>query len=221
MARRLFTDLPAWNVLFDQIPVAAIGTDAAGIVVSWNTHATRLFGWQASETVGRHIRDYAFGHDAIGFGEQAAARVKAGEIWDGESPVQRRDGSRFRIRMLIAPLSDEAADVVGALGLAIDVTELLKLERHETLRTLARAVDQIASLLEAYPTLSIPGREFTQLTARQREIVTLLRQGHRVSTIGDRLGVSESTVRNHLNAAYRRLDVHSQRELIERLYPPS
>jgi DNA-binding NarL/FixJ family response regulator len=54
------------------------------------------------------------------------------------------------------------------------------------------------------------------LTPREREIVSALSSGHRVGAIAERLRVSEHTVRNHLKAVYRKLDVHSQVELLSR-----
>jgi DNA-binding CsgD family transcriptional regulator len=57
----------------------------------------------------------------------------------------------------------------------------------------------------------------SSLTDRQREIVTRLLAGSRVSTIASELFVSRSTIRNHLAAVYRACQVHSQAELIEML----
>jgi DNA-binding NarL/FixJ family response regulator len=59
----------------------------------------------------------------------------------------------------------------------------------------------------------------TGLTRRQSEIVRGLSQGQRVHAIAQRLFVSESTVRNHLSAIYRKVGVHSQSELLARLIP--
>jgi DNA-binding NarL/FixJ family response regulator len=60
------------------------------------------------------------------------------------------------------------------------------------------------------------GHAADALTPREREIVSALSTGHRVGAIAERLGVSEHTVRNHLKAVYRKLDVHSQIELLSR-----
>ena len=53
------------------------------------------------------------------------------------------------------------------------------------------------------------------LTTRQWEILTLLLQGKRVPTIASELYVSQSTVRNHLSAIFKKFQVHSQPELLE------
>lgn len=55
------------------------------------------------------------------------------------------------------------------------------------------------------------------LTDRQWEIVEALLDGKRVPRIARELFLSQSTVRNHLAALFRRFGVHSQPELIERL----
>ena len=56
--------------------------------------------------------------------------------------------------------------------------------------------------------------ELADLSARQWEIVSRLLQGERVPAIARSIFLSQSTVRNHLSAVYRKLGVHSQHELI-------
>jgi DNA-binding CsgD family transcriptional regulator len=58
-----------------------------------------------------------------------------------------------------------------------------------------------------------------ELSQRQLEILRRLLRGQRVPTIARDLFLSQSTVRNHLSAIYRRLGVHSQAELLARLLP--
>lgn len=60
-----------------------------------------------------------------------------------------------------------------------------------------------------------------RLSTRESEIVLGLLRGQRVTTIAKRLFVSPSTVRNHLSRIFRKLDVHSQAELLEILSPRS
>lgn len=57
--------------------------------------------------------------------------------------------------------------------------------------------------------------EFSErLSTREREIVSALGNGHRVKDIAQDLVISTHTVRNHLKAIYRKLNVNSQFELI-------
>lgn len=48
-----------------------------------------------------------------------------------------------------------------------------------------------------------PGSELAALTPRQRDVLRLLAAGYVNGAIGDRLGLSEKTVENQLNAIYR------------------
>jgi PAS domain S-box-containing protein len=55
------------------------------------------------------------------------------------------------------------------------------------------------------------------LSERQSQVLGRLISGERVPTIARALFLSESTVRNHLSAIYRKAGVHSQSELLARL----
>jgi DNA-binding CsgD family transcriptional regulator len=69
------------------------------------------------------------------------------------------------------------------------------------------AVDYVDSL----------GSSFANLTDRERMIVGWLAKGARTRQIADRLFISQSAVRNHLSAIYRKLGVPNQGALLERL----
>jgi DNA-binding CsgD family transcriptional regulator len=55
------------------------------------------------------------------------------------------------------------------------------------------------------------------LSARQQEVVSRLLRGERVPRIAKTMYVSQSTVRNHLAAIFRKFGVHSQEELLTKL----
>lgn len=55
---------------------------------------------------------------------------------------------------------------------------------------------------------------FHGLTAREQEVVDLLCLGWSNAAIGDRLGLTEKTVKNHLNHAFAKLGVASRAEAI-------
>ena len=57
-------------------------------------------------------------------------------------------------------------------------------------------------------------RTFDELSPRQREIVSRLLAGERVTEIARALYLSPSTVRNHLTVVFRKFGVHSQIELL-------
>jgi DNA-binding CsgD family transcriptional regulator len=62
--------------------------------------------------------------------------------------------------------------------------------------------------------------ELDSLSPRESEIVQLLMEGRRVSSIAKSLCISPHTVRSHLQSTYRKLEVGSQAELIDKLKAP-
>jgi DNA-binding NarL/FixJ family response regulator len=57
------------------------------------------------------------------------------------------------------------------------------------------------------------------LTARERELVSLVLQGDSNKQIAGKLGISEQTVKNTLSNAYARLGVQSRGELFHAVFP--
>lgn len=53
------------------------------------------------------------------------------------------------------------------------------------------------------------------LSPRQGEIINLVAHGYDAAAIGEKLCLSENTVRTHIKRVYQRLDIHSKRELVE------
>ena len=53
------------------------------------------------------------------------------------------------------------------------------------------------------------------LSKREQEVLDELRNGGRVATIANKLSISPTTVRNHLQRIFWKLGVHSQAELVE------
>jgi DNA-binding CsgD family transcriptional regulator len=58
-----------------------------------------------------------------------------------------------------------------------------------------------------------------RLTARQKELLRLLAAGHTNTQIARRLGISEGTVRTHLENIYTRLNVSSRTAAVTRVFP--
>lgn len=65
-------------------------------------------------------------------------------------------------------------------------------------------------------TLPLRASSAHALTAREHEVIGELLAGHRVATIARNLDVSAHTVQSHLRSIFRKLDAHSQSEVIER-----
>jgi DNA-binding CsgD family transcriptional regulator len=80
----------------------------------------------------------------------------------------------------------------------------------------------VAGMLVTFAAIGDPlaaafGELAARLTPREREVVRMVTDGYRVSTIARELGLAASTVRNHLSAIFHKLNVANQSQLVERL----
>jgi DNA-binding CsgD family transcriptional regulator len=87
-------------------------------------------------------------------------------------------------------------------------------ERDRALLTLLRP-----HLQQAYRDAEWHRRDTPQLTPRQRELLRLVAAGHTNAQIARRLGVSEGTVRTHLQNIFDRLQVSSRTAAVTRAFP--
>lgn len=87
-------------------------------------------------------------------------------------------------------------------------------ERDRALLTLLRP-----HLYEAYLDAERRRRPTPELTPRQWQLLHLLAAGHTNFQIARRLGVSEGTVRKHLENIYRRLDASNRMAAVRRAFP--
>ena len=87
-------------------------------------------------------------------------------------------------------------------------------ERDRALLTLLRP-----HLHQAYLDAERRRHPVPRLTPRQWELLRLLAAGHTNTQIARRLGISERTVRTHLENIYRRLDVSSRTAAVTRAFP--
>jgi DNA-binding CsgD family transcriptional regulator len=74
-------------------------------------------------------------------------------------------------------------------------------------------------LLQAYAEAEQHRRPALRLTPRQRELLGLVAAGHTNAQIARRLGVTEGTVRKHLENIYARLQVSSRTAAVVRAFP--
>ncbi len=126
--------------LLDAVEEAVISTDTAGRITYWNAFAERLYGWKATEVLGRTITDVV-----VPIGEQQRTRevidrLARGEGWSGECRLHRRDGSEITVRLTTSPIHDGDGTVVGNVSVSADTSGRRQVE--EQLRLFAAAVEQ-------------------------------------------------------------------------------
>jgi PAS domain S-box-containing protein len=106
---------------------AIIYADAEGRIAFWNKAAERIFGFSASEAVGRRldiiIPEKLRDRHNRGFTETARTgrtRYGAGEVL--AVPALHRDGRRLSIEFTILPFRDRVGRILGIAATLRDVT---------------------------------------------------------------------------------------------------
>jgi PAS domain S-box-containing protein len=110
-------------------PAAIVVLDRNACVTMWNPAAERIFGWTEQEVLGVPF-------PVIPEDKQAEFKVLYAETLDGhaqgslEHPCRRKDGSLVEVGVTSAPLHDAAGNIIGAMGVLLDVTERKRAEEQ-------------------------------------------------------------------------------------------
>jgi diguanylate cyclase (GGDEF)-like protein/PAS domain S-box-containing protein len=101
-----------------------------GTVASWNRGAEALFGYTASEIVGKCISILApcgRGHEVPLFLESVA---NGGSISPFDTVLRGKDGRNIEVSLSISPIKNTAGVVVGASAIARDISSRKRFERE-------------------------------------------------------------------------------------------
>jgi PAS domain S-box-containing protein len=114
---------------------AIVSKDLESTIRSWNLGAERMFGYAASEVVGRSIR-IIIPEDRWSDEDAVLRQIRRGEKVDHFETIRRRkDGSELAVSLTISPIRSAAGIVIGASKIARDISErkLAERERAESL----------------------------------------------------------------------------------------
>ncbi len=120
---QLFEQKELQSQLLEAVDEAVIATDLNGSVTYWNTAAEGLYGWKASEALGKNIAELTVPEMSQ---EQAKAimdSVSVGNTWAGELTVQNREGNRFPARVSNSPVYSADGTIRGVVGVSYDLSE--------------------------------------------------------------------------------------------------
>jgi len=87
------------RLILDSAPDAFVAVDGEGIVRRWNEAATRMFGWPASDALGRPVRELIFPENEKARHDERRRQLIGSDetvvVITVETDLQRRDGSTF------------------------------------------------------------------------------------------------------------------------------
>ena len=210
---------------------AIIATDREGVITHFNPAAEEMVGLRAAALIGRetpavfHDRDEVearlpiveadLGISLASPFDVFVARARRGEVDTQEWTYLHQDGRRVPVLLTMSALRDPGGELVGFLGVAVDLTaqkrqgQLLELNRQLAERsTQAESASEAKSMFLANmsheirtPINAITGVTYllskTQLSSDQKELVQTLRSGARtvLGMINDILDLSKIEAR--------------------------
>jgi two-component system CheB/CheR fusion protein len=119
--------------IVDSSDDAIVSKGLDGMIMTWNAAAERMFGFTASEAIGRHITLIIPAERRLEE-DDVLARIRRGEIVDHfETVRQTKDGRRLNISLTVSPIRDSTGTIVGASKIARDITDRKRGEIERTL----------------------------------------------------------------------------------------
>ena len=178
-------------------PIATVVSDpklADNPIVAVNAAFLELTGYSEDEVIGRNCR-FLRGPDT-----ENTQTAKLREAIFEKRPTlaelinYRKDGSRFRNAVMVAPLYDDDGVVEYFVGSQIAVKA-----DEESIATVRQ--EQSAAIVE-------------RLSPRQREILQQMAQGFRTKQIAYKLSLSEKTVQMHRMLLFKKLETSNAADAV-------
>ncbi len=117
------------RLLFDHISDAVWATDPANRVTHWTASAERLFGYSATEAVGRSFGELLpFRMARPGDEREFFATLGAGRTWRGTGTVRLRDGREIWIESTVQPIMAEGR-LLGSVSVSRDISATVEAQR--------------------------------------------------------------------------------------------
>jgi len=110
-------------------PSAVVSLSPAGLIRTWNAAATRLFGYEEAEVIGRPISMLAPEREG-GATDALNASARTGTIVHEDAVRRHKDGRLIDVSVSVAPMYDEARNLVGISAILSDIGERRARERH-------------------------------------------------------------------------------------------
>ena len=198
---------------------AAFAVDRAGVIVAWNGPAEALFGVSTAEALDTPCRSILRGMDECGAvcSEDCTVRQAVERhhpVGNFDLQVETSQGRRWcNISVLAAADTQERANYSIHIVRQIDLRKRLEvLVRDFVVTETSLPPDKSLELISA---TRAPAKD-VDLSERELEILRLLARGEKPSVIAAHLGISRTTVNNHKQHIFKKLNAHSQLEAVRR-----
>ncbi|MCP1445912.1 PAS domain S-box-containing protein [Pseudomonas sp. GGS8] len=191
------------------------------VVMDVNEAFLESLAYPSDEVLGKTVAQLDFIDDAGARTRLFTALEKTGSVDRIDVRVRRKDAG-----LIDCAVSADTVNIQDGscyLLVLMDITE-----RKRTELELVSAIEEVMkdaswfsrTLIEKLANVKnvnspqLPSVSFTDLTARERDVLGLICEGLADKEIAARLKLAPNTVRNHVSTVYSKLDVHSRSEAI-------
>jgi PAS domain S-box-containing protein len=195
------------DVLLRQTADGVCGVNGVGTIALWTQSAERILGYSAREVMGRLSCEVFVERDASGNrlcyrGCHVLTLVKESEpVQHVAMATRTKTGKPVWLDISILAVPGARPEASSILHLFRDVTASREIEALMRNR-----------FAQAQPAVRPDVAPPPALTRRQLEILRLIASGANTRTMAERLRVSPTTVRNHVQNILGKLGVHSRLE---------
>lgn len=110
---------------------AIISKNLDGIIASWNKAAEAMYGYTASEAIGKSIK-IIIPRELYDEETQILNKLKQGiRIEHFETTRVRKDGKKIIVSLSISPVKDQSGNIIGAAKIARNITEQKRAEERQ------------------------------------------------------------------------------------------
>jgi PAS domain S-box-containing protein len=191
------------------------------IVLDANETFLGTLAYPSEEVLGKTVAQLDFFDDTDARTRLFSALEKAASLDRVDVRIRKRNGEVIDCAV--------SADTVNIQDSPCYLLVLMNItERKRTELELVAAIEEVMkdaswfsrTLIEKLANVksvnapTLPGVSFTDLTARERDVLGLICEGLPDKEIAVRLKLAPNTVRNHVSMVYSKLDVHSRSEAI-------
>jgi PAS domain S-box-containing protein len=110
--------------LLQNVSDAVVAVDNEYCITAWNSAAENLYGWKATEVLGKsiyHVLTHRYVND-VDDKIAIETMLKTGK-WVGEVAQKRKDGTEVIVEACVSYLRDEKGDIIGMVSINRDLTE--------------------------------------------------------------------------------------------------
>ena len=109
--------------IIDSSDDAIISKTLDGIIMSWNSAATKMFGFMEQEAIGKHI-SLIIPEDRMDEEMEIMDSIKEGEKIDHIETVRRsKDGRKINVSLTVYPIKNAKGEIIGASKVIKDIEE--------------------------------------------------------------------------------------------------